>query len=127
MEPITIVTALILLQYFYFSISVGGARGRTGVKAPAVSGDPEFERYFRVQQNTLEQLVIVLPSLWMFGSYVHVKIGAALGAMFIVGRFIYARTYVSDPSKRAVGFVTGFLATAILLLGGLGGAVYRLI
>jgi uncharacterized membrane protein YecN with MAPEG domain len=127
MEPIAIVTALILLQYFYFSISVGGARGRTGVKAPAVSGHSEFERYFRVQQNTLEQLVIVLPALWMFGTYADPRIGAALGVVFIIGRFIYAKTYVSDPSKRTVGFVTGFLATAILLFGGLGGAVYRLI
>ncbi|MFK7887859.1 MAG: MAPEG family protein [Gammaproteobacteria bacterium] len=126
MEPVAIVTALILLQYFYFSISVGAARGRTGVSAPATSGHPEFDRYFRVQQNTLEQLIIVLPSLWLFGTYVDARIAAGLGLVFIVGRFIFARAYVNDPAKRTIGFVTGFFATAILLLGGLGGAVYRM-
>lgn len=82
-----------------------------------------FERYFRVQQNTLEQLVIFLPALWLFGYYVHELIGAALGFIFIVGRFIYCRGYVEDPAKRGTGFVVGEIAQGILLLGGLIGAI----
>ena len=123
MEPIAIVTAIVLLQYFFFSLSVGQARVKTGVNAPAVTGDPVFERHFRVQQNTLELLVIFLPALWLFGYYVHVWIGAGLGLVFVVGRFLYRQSYIADPAARGKGFIIGMLAIVILLLGGLGGAI----
>lgn len=123
MEMITIVALLALAQYMFLSFQVGKARGEYEIEAPAVSGHPTFERRLRVQQNTLEQLVIFLPSLWFFGLYVSSSLGALLGLVFIAGRFLYAKGYVEEPGKRTVGFGMGFLAEAILLLGALLGAL----
>ncbi len=122
MEPVAVVTALALIEYFVFTALVGRARARAGLKAPATTGDPQFERYYRVQHNTLEQLAIFIPSLWMFGYYVDARIGAALGLVFIVGRVIYLRGYVADPAARGPGFVVGAIASMALLIGALGGA-----
>lgn len=127
MDLIAAVTVLISIQYLVFLMQVGNARGKTGVQAPAISGDPVFERYFRVQQNTLEQLVMVIPSLWLFGYYVNEEIGAGLGLAFFIGRIIYSRSYVDDPAKRGVGFLIGGLATIALLLGAGGGIVMKMI
>ena len=123
MEPIAIVTLLVLLEYFFFLVQVARARAKAGLKPPAVVGDPNFERHFRVQQNTIEQLVIFIPSLWLFGLYVHPIGGAAIGLVFIVGRYVYYHAYVRDPAKRGTGFVIGEVAQIFLLVGGLIGAV----
>lgn len=127
MEPIAIVTVLALLQTFLFAYQVGQARVRHGVKAPAMTGHEEFERVMRVHQNTLEQLVLFVPALWIFGLYVHVLGGAAIGLGFIVGRFLYRNAYIKDPQKRGLGFLIGSLATMALMIGGLIGAVMALI
>jgi uncharacterized membrane protein YecN with MAPEG domain len=123
MEWAAVVAALALAEYVWFGLQVGQARGRCGVKAPATSGHPEFERYFRVHQNTQEQLVLFLPSLWLFAAYVSPGIGALLGLVFVVGRFVYAQGYVRDPEARGTGFMIGFAATALLLVGGVIGAL----
>ena len=99
------------------------ARGKYGIEAPATTGNEIFERKFRVQQNTLEQLIVFLPALWMFGTFVSATIGAGLGVVFLVGRVVYAMGYVSDPKKRTPGFLMGFLANAALVVGSLGGAI----
>ena len=122
MEYLAVVSALALLEYTVFGAAVGAARGRYGVSAPATSGHPEFERYFRVHQNTLEQLIVFLPSLWLFGYWVNPAIGALIGLLFVIGRVLYFRGYVRDPEKRSLGFLIGYLASAVLLLGGLIGA-----
>jgi glutathione S-transferase len=127
MDLIAAVTVLISIQYLVFLMQVGNARGKTGVQAPATSGDPAFERYFRVQQNTLEQLVMVIPSLWLFGYYVHEEIGAGLGLAFFIGRILYSRSYVDDPAKRGIGFMIGGLATMALLLGAGGGILIKML
>lgn len=127
MEYTAIVTALVLLQYFWFSFSVGVYRGRHGVKAPAITGHPEFERAFRVQQNTLEQLVVVLPGLWLFAWFVNPVWAAALGVAFMIGRFIYRAAYMKDPSTRSLGFTIGAIAAVTLVVGGAVGAALRLI
>lgn len=124
MELIAIVTVLALLEYFFFAFMVGQQRGKLGVEAPAISGDPLFERYFRVHQNTLEQLMMFLPGLWLFGRYASPTIGGLLGLLFIVARALYFRGYVSDPPKRVPGVVLGTLVNLVLLLGGLIGAIY---
>jgi glutathione S-transferase len=124
MEPIVIVTLIALIQYTIFSVMVGRARAKAGIEAPAVVGDPSFERYFRVQQNTLEQLVVFLPALWLFGIYVDVLMGAAVGLLFVIGRVIYCREYVADPTTRALGFVMGMIAQTILTFGALIGAFF---
>lgn len=117
MPYLALITVLALLQFLYFGIQVGRARGRYGVAAPATTGNEHFERHFRVQMNTLELLVMFLPALWLFGSYVSALWGAALGAVFIVGRGIYAASYVSDPRKRSAGFGLSMLPILALILG----------
>ncbi len=123
MAPVAIVTVLALLQLFVFAFQVGKQRAKHEIKAPAISGEVEFERTFRVHQNTLEQLVIFVPALWLFGYYVHSLIGAGIGLVFIIARFVYRGSYLSDPSTRSTGFGIGALAMMVLLLGGLIGAV----
>ncbi len=123
MELVAIVTALALFEYLFFSFRVGMGRGKYGVDAPAVTGHPEWERLFRVQQNTLEQLIVFLPSLWLCATFVNEGVAAGLGGVFLIGRLLYAAAYVKDPSSRTAGFVTGFLASLALLLSGLIGAI----
>lgn len=125
MEPVEIVIALALLQFIYFGLRVGAARGKYHVEAPAVSGHPMFERYFRVHMNTLEQLVVFVPAIWLFGVQISAIWGAGIGLVFLLGRAIYLRDYVADPKKRSLGFALSMLPNLVLLLGGLGGAVYR--
>ena len=123
MEPIAIVTVLAIFQAFGFAYLVGKQRAKHGVNAPAITGDAEFERAFRVHQNTLEQLIVFIPALWLFGYYVNALVGAGIGLVFIVGRFIYRNAYLKDPSTRGTGFSIGATAMMILMLGGLVGAV----
>lgn len=123
MEPVAIATMLILVQYFVFVLLVGRARIKSGVAAPAVTGDPVFERSLRVQQNTLEQLIIVLPALWLFAFYVSATVAAVTALVFIAGRWLYCHDYVRDPAKRGRGFILGQLAQLVLVLGAIGGPV----
>jgi glutathione S-transferase len=122
MKFVILVAAVALLEYVYFGFQVGKARGTYGVAAPAVTGDPIFERYHRVHQNTLENLVIFLPGLWLFATYVSPSIAAGLGVVFIVGRALYARLYVEDPPRRTAGVMMSFPIGLILLIGGTIGA-----
>ena len=122
MEFVAIVALLALLQYLFFAILVGRARSKFGVNGPAVTGHPVFERYFRVQMNTLELLIVLLPGLWLFAYYVRPTWAALLGAVYLVGRFVYLRSYVTDPAKRGMGFGLSLLPIFVLLLGALIGA-----
>lgn len=123
MPYVHIVIALALVEFFYFAIAVGQARDRYNVPAPAVTGNEVFERYFRVQMNTLEQLVILIPSILMFGQYLSPYIAAGLGVVFLIGRLVYFFAYVKDPKKRELGFTLSVIPTIILLAGGIFGAV----
>lgn len=123
MEAVAIVTILALGQFVLFSIQVGSMRVKHGIKAPAVTGHPDFERMFRIQQNTMEQLVVFIPAIWIFGYFVNPFWGAAIGLVFIVGRFIYRASYLKDPASRGLGFTITFLSTAILLVWSLFVAV----
>jgi len=129
MQPhslVTIVTLLSLLAYLAMGFAVGGARAKSGVHAPAMTGDPVLERTLRVQGNTLEWLPVFLVSLWLFAIYWNDLVAALAGLAWIVGRLIYWRGYVADPKRRAVGFAIQFFATALLLFGALGRAIYVL-
>ncbi|MFI5314452.1 MAG: MAPEG family protein [Myxococcota bacterium] len=119
MALLAFVTLLAVLEYVGIALLVARARGQYGIKAPATSGNEIFERYFRVQQNTVEQLVLFLPSLWIFGRYASAPIGALLGLVFIAGRAVYLRGYVAAPEKRSVGFLLSFAPSMVLLVGGL--------
>jgi glutathione S-transferase len=124
---IELITVLALLQFLYFGILVGRARTRYGIKAPAVSGDAIFERYYRVQVNTLELLVLFLPALWMASSHIAPLWIAALGAVYLVGRFVYLRGYVQAPEKRSLGFGLSALPILVLLGVDLIGSLLRLV
>ena len=126
MEYVAIVLVLVLLQYSFFAFRVGTARGKYEVHAPAVTGHEIFERYYRVQQNTLEQLIIFVPGLFLFANYVHALTAAGLGALFFVGRLIYYKSYIADPKSRGLGFILSFLPAHVLLLGALVGAVMKM-
>jgi glutathione S-transferase len=127
MPYVAIVTVIALLQFFWFGWQVGVARGKYNIAAPAVSGNEMFERVFRVHMNTLEQLVVFLPSLWIFASFVSPLWAAVLGAIFIVGRAVYARSYVKDPKRRSAGFAITALPMLALLVGILVWAVWALV
>ncbi len=121
-----LIIILALLQFLYFSILVGQARTRYGVKAPAVTGDPTFERCFRVQMNTLELLVMLLPALWIASGYVAPPWIAGIGAVYLVGRFLYLRDYVRAPEKRSLGFGLSAFPILTLLAIDLVGALHGL-
>ena len=125
MQYVTLVVILALLEYMVFMMLTGKARADHKVTAPATTGNEIYERYFRVQQNTIEQLVIFIPSVYMFGAYVNDIAAAIIGAFFIIGRAIYARSYVSDPKKRGPGFGLTMLSNVVLLLGALVGLVIK--
>jgi len=122
-ELTAIVIAVALLEYSVITILCGRARARCGIVAPATSGNPTFERYLRVQQNTVEQLIIFVPAMLIFGHYVSAPIGAGLGLVFILGRALFARGYYQDAAKRAPGFGLSLLSNLVLLIVGLIGAV----
>jgi glutathione S-transferase len=126
MELIAIVTGLAVLQCFFFAFQVGGARQKHGIDAPAMSGNADFDRVIRVHANTIEQLVIFLPGLWMFGYYVNAQVGAGIGVLFIIGRFVYRSAYLGDPKNRAAGFGIGALTMVVLVVGGMIGAGMKL-
>lgn len=92
-----------------------------------MTGDPNFERVIRVQQNTLEQMVFFLPSLWLFSIYVSPLWGSLLGAVWVVGRIAYAWGYYQAAEKRALGFGISVISASVLLLGSLVGIILRLI
>lgn len=124
---VAIVTLLSLLTYFWMGIQVGGARRKTGISAPAMTGDPLLERTIRAHYNTLEALPIFLPSLWIFASVWDDKVAAGVGLVWIVGRVIYALGYAEAAEKREMGFMIQLLATAVLVFGALGKLIWGLV
>jgi glutathione S-transferase len=122
-----LVTCLSILMYFLFSFQVGKARTAYGVKAPATTGDPDFERIFRVHMNTLEWMPIFLPALWLFAIYISDALAAALGVVWIVGRILYMTGYARAANKRSLGFGIQASAAIILWAGSTGAILWRLI
>jgi len=123
MALVNLIVALALLQFFAFATAVGRAREKYNVPAPATTGNEVFERYFRVQMNTLELLIMFVPGIWMFGFYVSAKVAAGLGGIYLIGRCIYYFAYVKDPRKRSLGYGLSAGPVAALVIGALVGAV----
>lgn len=126
MEAVIIVTVLAIMQFYWFGIEVGKMRGKHECKAPAITGAPEFERMFRVQQNTMEQLVMFLPALWLYASFVNPLWGAGMGVIYLIGRFIYRLSYVRDPAGRSLGFMISVIPTSVMLVWVLVAAVMKI-
>ena len=122
-----IVTCLAVAFYFFTSTQVSRARAAYGVKLPAISGNPDFERIFRIQMNTLEWMPIFLPALWLFAIYIGDAIAAGIGAVWIVGRIVYFIGYSKAAAKRGPGFAIQGLAAIALWAGALGAVVLRLV
>lgn len=120
------VTLLAIALYFSTGLMVAKARQKFGVVLPATTGHSDFERVFRVQQNTLEWMPIFLPSLWLFALSISDIGAAALGLVWIVGRLIYMRGYADAAEKRHTGFMVQMLASAALWIGALGAIVLRM-
>jgi glutathione S-transferase len=127
MAWVDLVILIALVEYFYFAVLVGQARQRYGIKAPAMSGNDIVERHIRVQQNTLELLIIYIPVLWIAARYWNPVWMAAIGAVFPIGRFIYLGAYVRDPGTRTLGFFTSFAPIVVLAVMALIGAVRSLL
>ena len=116
-----LVTLLTVLLLFGTMWAVSHARGKYGIKAPATSGDPAFERAYRVQMNTLEQTVMFLPLLWLAANYGFSGWAGVAGLVWIVGRIWYAMAYLADAGKRGPGFTLGLFAWgAVLVMAMLG-------
>ena len=126
MHYVSFVIVLTLLEYFFFVAMVGAARDKYWINASATTGDPNFESIFRIQQNSLEQLVIFIPAIYLFGLYVHATTTAVIGLLFLI-RAIYYKAYITDTATRTIGMVCGFVSYTILLLGALIGIILEII
>lgn len=126
MEYVNLVASLAVLQFFFFGFMTGDARRKSGLKAPAVTGHPDFERMYRVQTNTLEMMVAFLPVLYISAQYWSPLIVSLLGLIYIIGRFVYWRAYISSPEKRGLGFMLSMLPTLILILLSVVGAILKI-
>lgn len=125
MNYVHIIALLAIIQFIVFGMLVGQARGKYGIKAPAMTGNEYFERAVRVQMNTLEQLVCFVPALLIAAVYWPQVYVAATGVVYLVGRTLYRQAYVADPARRGLGFLLTFLPTTLLALAGLVGALMR--
>ena len=126
MALVYLVIALALLEFFVFGAAVGRARGRYGVAAPATSGHEMFERYYRVQMNTLELLVMWVPAMWLFAREVSPAAAVGLGILYLIGRLVYFLAYVKDPKTRGLGYALSAGPTLLLVLGAVFGAARAL-
>src|ERR1700751_1727504 len=108
-----LVTCLATAFYFFISARVARAHIAYGVKLPAMTGHPDFERVFRVQMNTLEWLAIFLPSLWLFAIYISDWLAALFALVWIGGRVAYLIGYAQAAAKRGPGFGIQALAAGV--------------
>ena len=115
MKWLEFVTLLAIIQFLVFGYMTGRARRNYKVKAPAVSGNEMFERYYRVQMNTLELLVMLLPSLWLAARYMNLDWAAAAGAVYLIGRVVYYFAYIKNPASRALGFGLSLVPIIVLM------------
>ena len=117
MHYVALVNCAALFLYVFMITKVGQSRGKYGVPAPATTGHDAFERLYRVQCNTAEQLIIFLPALWLFAYYVSDVWASVIGVVFIVGRVIYYVSYVKNPKGRALGMVLTLFPSVAMLVG----------
>jgi glutathione S-transferase len=127
MELVYLSILLALVEYMVMGALVGRARAKHGVHAPATTGHPEFERANRVHLNTLESLIIFIPAVLVFASYVSAVWGAILGFAFVAARAVYAVGYLQAPEKRGAGAGLTGIVLMVLVAGALIGVVRALL
>jgi glutathione S-transferase len=121
-----LVTLLAVALYFFLATRVAAARAKFGIKLPATTGNPDFERIFRVHQNVLEWMPTFLVSLWLCAIYLSDAGAAALGLVWIAARVLYFAGYRQAVEKRLPGFFIQVTACLLLFIGAAVGIVLRL-
>lgn len=109
-------TLAALAVYIWAMIGVGKARGEFKIAAPATTGHPDFERAFRAHQNTLEQLAVFLPLVWIVAVLFGDMWGGIYAAVWVVGRVLYVIGYKAGADKRSTGFTIATLASLAALV-----------
>ena len=122
-----ILSSVALLVYYFTLFKSGMARGRFKIAAPSHDGPEEYVRHVRAHQNTVEHLVMFLPGLWLFAVAVDPIWAAAIGAIWPVGRLMYALGYYKAPEKRSIGLYISMPPIYIFILGSLIGFVVQAI
>jgi glutathione S-transferase len=117
------VTLLAIALYFFLATRVALARGKFKIKHPAITGDPEFERIFRIHQNTLEWLPTFLVPLWLCALYLNDAAAAVLGLIWIGGRVLYYLGYRQASEKRLPGFFVQSTVCFVLFIGAIAGLI----
>jgi glutathione S-transferase len=120
-------TLAMLAVYFVTGLLVGRARGEHKVKAPATEGPDAFNRVYRASMNTLEQLVLMLPALWIFALSFGDRWAGLLGLVWVIGRVMYVQGYISAADKRGLGFMIGFAALVVALVGSAGHLIWSIL
>ncbi len=120
-----IVSLLAVALYFFMATQVARARRTYGVKLPAISGHPDFERVFRAHVNTLEWMPTFLVPLWICAFYYSDRAAAAAGLLWVIGRIVYFYGYRSATAKRSPGFLIQSMAWLLLMIGAIAGIVMR--
>jgi glutathione S-transferase len=126
MELVYLMILLALVEYTVFTALVGRARVRYGIKAPTMTGHPDFERVNRVHYNTLEALIVFIPALLLFAHYIDPRWAAGLGALFVIARVLYAVGYIQAAEKRGPGAVISGIVNLALMAGALFGVIRAL-
>ncbi len=119
-------TLACLLMYIWIFAKVGLARKKFGINAPETQGPVAFLSVLRVQANTVEQLVLFLPALWMCAYFLNDQFSALTGLVWVAGRIIYALGYYQAPEKRSIGFGIASLSTMVLIAGTVAGLTHVL-
>jgi glutathione S-transferase len=127
MELVYLTISLALIEYIVMAALVGRARAKYGIHAPAMTGHPDFERANRVHVNTLENLMIFIPAVWIFATYVDARWAAGLGALFVVSRALYAVGYLRAAEQRSIGAGITGIVNMVLVAGGVVGLVRALV
>jgi len=104
-------TLLAILVTFGLGSRVAYLRGKHKVDAPATVGHPGFERGFRAHANTVENLILFIPLLWIATLYYGGQIPFWIGLIWVVSRVVYAFGYAQQNAQmRGPGAGIGFLS-----------------
>ena len=122
-----LVTLGIVVLLFVLAFNVGRQRGIHKIDAPAMTGHPMLERAIRVQMNTIESVLLLLPLMWIYAAFGNPKVAALMGGLWIAARIWYARAYMADPGNRSKAFAAGLLAIVVLFIGATWSVVARLV
>ncbi len=124
---VSLITLLAAVLVIWANLAMGRARHKYGVKPPAMTGHPAFERASRAQANTLENVVPFLIGLWLCALLFSPFAAAILGFVWLVARVIFSVAYYNESSLRSPLFGVSILATFLLLIGGFIGVVQALL